>query len=180
MRVFVTGRPGVGKTTALVRAAERLRARGLEVGGFVTREFREGGARAGFLVLDLGTGEGAILARVGPGEPRVGRYRVLPEGTRFARDALVRALKAADVVVVDEVGPMELADPALAEAIESALRAKKPVLGSVHARTRHPLAERIRREARLFEVTRENREAIPDILVARLLEEGDGRAQEGA
>ncbi|RLE84656.1 MAG: NTPase, partial [Thermoprotei archaeon] len=47
--VLVTGRPGIGKTTAVLRAAEELRRRGLRIGGMVSREVRRGGVRVGFI-----------------------------------------------------------------------------------------------------------------------------------
>jgi nucleoside-triphosphatase len=42
----ITGPPGSGKTTAIVKVAEILASRGVAVGGFYTREVREGGVRA--------------------------------------------------------------------------------------------------------------------------------------
>ena len=36
--VFLTGRPGVGKTSVLLRAVKDLRARGLRIGGMISRE----------------------------------------------------------------------------------------------------------------------------------------------
>jgi nucleoside-triphosphatase len=58
--VLVTGRPGVGKTTAVTRAVEELKKHGLRVGGFISREERKEGVRTGFVVIDLETSEGDV------------------------------------------------------------------------------------------------------------------------
>ncbi|MEN3037520.1 MAG: nucleoside-triphosphatase, partial [Candidatus Methanosuratincola petrocarbonis] len=65
-RIFLlTGFPGIGKTTAVLRVADLLGREGFAVGGMITREVRggAGGARVGFEVLDLSTGKRGWLAR---------------------------------------------------------------------------------------------------------------------
>ena len=173
---FVTGPPGIGKTTAVLRAAERLRSQGLSVGGFVTLERREGSRRTGFLVQDLASGERALLAELGSEGTRVGRYRLVPEGLALARAALLRALAETDAVALDEVGPMELKDADLREAIAAALSAEKPLFGSVHARVPDPLAERVRSQCALLVLGHENRDRAPEWLARVVEEEHDGGA----
>jgi len=158
---FVTGPPGIGKTTAVRRAVDLLRERGLSPGGFYTGELREAGRRVGFFVEDVATGRRGRLAELGPGEPRVGRYRLVEEGLELARRALQTALGEAQVLVIDEVGPMELKDPGLRGAIAAALEAEKPLLGSVHARSQDPLCRRVREDCQVMVLNRENRERAP-------------------
>jgi len=158
---FVTGPPGIGKTTAVRRAVALLKERGLAPGGFTTGELRQAGRRVGFFVEDVLTGERATLAELGSGEPRVGRYRLVREGLALAARALHAALGQAPVLAIDEVGPMELADPALREAIAAALASEKPLVGSVHQRSRDPLALRVRSGCRVLALNRENRERAP-------------------
>ena len=74
--------------------------------GFLTRELRERGERVGFTLETL-DGRRGMLAHVSVrGGPRVGRYGVTHDDLeRLA----IPALRAhADVVVVDELGKMEL------------------------------------------------------------------------
>ncbi|KAL6101602.1 ntpcr [Pungitius sinensis] len=81
--VFLTGPPGVGKTTLVQKACEALVSSGTAVGGFYTEEVREGGRRVGFDVVTV-TGERAHLSRVrdlaapsgGGREYAVGQYVV--------------------------------------------------------------------------------------------------------
>jgi len=51
--LLITGSPGVGKTTLLLRIVEALKAKGYSVGGMVSREVRSCGARVGFEIIDL-------------------------------------------------------------------------------------------------------------------------------
>jgi nucleoside-triphosphatase THEP1 len=51
--IVLTGAPGVGKTTAVMRAARALNDRGLNVGGIVSRELRTNNMRIGFEFIDL-------------------------------------------------------------------------------------------------------------------------------
>lgn len=63
--VFVTGQPGVGKSTLIQRVLERLRQRNLSIGGFWTLESRNGsGERVGFDIIDV-EGNKGVLARAG-------------------------------------------------------------------------------------------------------------------
>ncbi len=51
--LLITGPPGIGKTTILLKTVTILKERGLNVGGMLSREVRENGARVGFEILDL-------------------------------------------------------------------------------------------------------------------------------
>ncbi|XP_036133639.1 cancer-related nucleoside-triphosphatase isoform X2 [Molossus molossus] len=79
--VFLTGPPGIGKTTLIQKASEVLKSSGVPVDGFYTEEVRQGGRRIGFDVVTL-SGLRGPLSRVGPGpapgkqECRVGQYVV--------------------------------------------------------------------------------------------------------
>ena len=177
---FVTGPPGIGKTTAVRKAVERLRDQGLEVGGFLTGEVRAAGRRVGFFVEDVSTGARARLSELGPGEVRVSRYRLVREGLRLAERALRAALAEAQVVAIDEVGPMELNAPGLREAIEAALRSEKPTIGSVHQRSPDPLARRVRESCSVLTLSVQNRDRAPAWLAGVAKGGDDGGTQEGA
>jgi nucleoside-triphosphatase THEP1 len=62
-RLLLEGRPGAGKTTAVARVVELVRADGGSVTGFLTRELRERGERVGFALETL-DGRRGMLAHV--------------------------------------------------------------------------------------------------------------------
>lgn len=169
---LVTGPPRSGKTTAVERTVERLREDGYEVGGVYAPEVREGGERVGFDVVDALTGEREPMARVDFTDgPRVGKYRVALENVEaVAATAIDRALGDADVVVVDEIAPMEVASDAFVAAVRRALDAETPVVAAVHYRSDEGFVGEVecRDDADLFEVTPETRDDLPRTLAGRV------------
>jgi nucleoside-triphosphatase len=127
--ILLTGPPGCGKTTAIRTVLSRIP---VEAGGFYTEEIREGGARTGFRLLTL-DGREAVLAdvRLG-GVLRIGKYGVdLAALERTGVRSLQEAIDTKDLVVVDEIGPMELLSPLFREIVLEALESPVPILGTV-------------------------------------------------
>lgn len=124
--VIVTGATGSGKTTIVQAAVECLRARGLSVGGILAPGLLDDGRRSGFDLVDLGTGQTAPLARedAGPGlaHPQWSRFAFSPDGLALGERALGPGAFGADVIVVDEVGPFELAGGGWASALDRIAR----------------------------------------------------------
>jgi nucleoside-triphosphatase len=171
--LVVTGAPGVGKTTLMTRLIERLRARGVRVGGIISYEKRHLGRRVGFEILALSSGERGMLATESHGlGPRVGRYVVnLETLARVAAPSILEAIRSADVIVVDEVGPMELFSPEFRRAVEACLESDKTLLMVVHERSRDPLVRRIREEAGgdVVVVDAESRDSLVEPLEQRVI-----------
>jgi len=107
--VVVTGAPGCGKTAAIEAAAGALRAQGRRTVGIAQPGVYSHGRKVSFLVRDLSTGDEAALAQLV--DRRQGEhgtsYRFSREGFEHAARALGRAASGS-VLVVDEVGPIEL------------------------------------------------------------------------
>lgn len=168
--ILLTGRPGVGKTTVIRKVVARL---GERCGGFYTAEMRQRGRRVGFRIVTLDGREG-VLAHVDiRGRPRVGRYGVnLRDLDEIGVAALRDALTTREVVVVDEIGKMELFSPAFKEVVLAAIEGPKAVLGTIMLKP-HPWADRIKSLPRVtvLEVTRANRDTLPKRVV-KLLDEG--------
>lgn len=156
--VLVTGRPGVGKTT-LVRAV--VDALGVRAMGFVTREIREGGERVGFSIADL-DGPSGVLARIDLASPyRVARYGVNRDDLeRIGVAALDRAVGRASLIVMDEVGRMELCSDLFQAAVRRALDSEVPVLATIQDRANPFLdAIRARHDVQLLTITESDRDA---------------------
>jgi len=170
---FVTGRPGVGKTTVLLRVIENLKAEGYLVGGMLSREVRRGGTRIGFEILDLATGKIGWLAHANQlAGPRIGKYKVnLKDLNSIGVRAILEALKKADVIAIDEVGPMELCSQAFIKAVKNALESIKPVIGTAHFKARHQIINYLksREDSEIFEVTLENRTQLHKLITERIL-----------
>ena len=165
--LLVTGAPGTGKTTLVRTVVDAFPGR---TGGFFTDEIREAGARVGFRVCSL-AGAVAVLAHVRAVHgPRVGRYRVdVPAFDGVGVSALETAIREADVIVVDEIGKMELCSQRFRDALEAALRSPKPVLGTI-LQSRHPWIDSLKRRpnVELYGLSERSRAGLRDALTARL------------
>ena len=121
--VILTGETGSGKTARAGEVVDALRRRGLRVGGILARGILAGGRRSGFDLVDLSTGRTVPLCREGrdggPGEQRWARFEFTRAGLQFGREALTVNTQGADVIVVDEVGPLELAGGGWAAALDA-------------------------------------------------------------
>ncbi len=168
-RLLLTGRPRAGKTTLLRKVIQQLDQ---SAGGFYTEEVRDdSGHRIGFRIVTL-NGETGWLARLGTKEKYcLGRYGVdVEELERLGVAAVREALAEREVVVIDEIGPMELFSPLFRQAVLDALASPKALVATIVARP-HPFADRVKRAegVRLITVTPENRDILPAIVVEMLV-----------
>lgn len=167
MAIFlVTGNPGVGKTTAVMRVSEALKLKGLRVGGVVSREVRKDNERVGFEFVDLATKKSAPLSSTAGIGPRMGRYFVDLDGCRFAVEVLSEAMRDADAIICDELGPMEFKSKEFVDCARNMLELEKPVIVVVHKRLRHPVIDEFRKRAILsINIDPQNRNKVPDLLL---------------
>jgi nucleoside-triphosphatase len=171
--LLLTGNPGVGKTTVLMKTVSALKGKGYCVGGMISREAREGGTRVGFEILDLSSGRRGWLAHVKQkAGPQVGKYRVNMEDLNsIGAQAVTAALENCDVVAIDEVGPMELFSAKFKEVARKALESRKPVLAVVHWKATDKIINeaKSREDSETFTVTQENRDKLPEIVAQKAL-----------
>jgi len=152
---LLTGRPGTGKTSLIKQALAGMKGR---AGGFYTEEIRPRGVREGFRLVTL-DGQTAILAHIDIKSPyRVSRYGVDTDSLdRVGVAALRRAAEQCDLVVIDEIGKMELFSAKFREAIGQIINSGQRVLGTIML-SPNPFADAIKRQPRvkLITVTRDN------------------------
>ncbi len=173
-KVLLTGRPGCGKTTLIKRVLAQLLG---SADGFYTQEIRERGQRRGFEIVTLG-GERGLLAHVAlHSARRVGKYRVdLTALETLGVAAIRRAVAAQEVVVIDEIGPMELISQVFRQAVLEALEGHQPLLATIVWRST-PFTDRIKTRpgVTLLEVRPDNRERLVDEALSRLGRPGGRR-----
>jgi nucleoside-triphosphatase len=169
-KVLLTGRPGSGKTTLIKRVVNEL---ALSAGGFYTEEIRQRGERVGFKVITL-DGEEAVLAHVNFNtKQRVGKYGLdLPALESIGIEAICIAMRARQLLVIDEIGPMEIRSRIFCDVVNEALDSPDTsgILGTITARS-FPFTNAIkkRHDITLIEVHPKNREQLVSDLLGQFM-----------
>jgi nucleoside-triphosphatase len=160
MNILVTGKPGVGKTTLIAKVIE-----GQTVSGFFTKEIRKNKNRVGFSIETV-DGKKGVLAHVNIESPfRVSKYRV---NLKDIDEICVPSLNTKGIIVIDEIGKMELFSRKFREKVVEILDTRR-VIATIMEQP-HPFTDRIkqRNDVRLFTVTQENRNHLVNILTTEL------------
>jgi len=161
---LLTGRPGTGKTSLIKQAIAGM---GSKAGGFYTEEIRSRGVRLGFKLVTL-DGQSAILAHIDIHSPyRVSKYGVdIDSLDRIGVSALNQAAKECNLVVVDEIGKMELFSANFREAVLRIIDSGKRVLGTIMLNS-NPWADtiKLKPQVKVIAITQANyRQVLKDLL----------------
>ena len=159
MIYLLTGKPGVGKTHLIRHAITTFNGK---AGGFYTQEIRTHGERQGFEMITL-QGQRATLAHINlPKTHRVGKYGVDIQNLESVGVASLRtAIYECDLIVMDEIGKMEMFSNSFRETALEAIDSGKKVLGTIMLHS-HPWANGIKEhpQVNLLQITRSNRDQV--------------------
>ncbi|MGB9721187.1 MAG: NTPase [bacterium] len=166
--ILLTGLPGVGKTTIIRKIVEKLKDK---CAGFYTEEVREHNKRIGFKLITL-NGRSCIMAHKNmESYYRVGKYGVNIE---CIEETGVKAIKNAiaqnKIIIIDEIGKMELFSEEFKKAVIDALNSKCPVLATILYLT-NSFCDKIkkREDVKVFEVTHSNRNQLVQQIIEIML-----------
>lgn len=165
IKIGITGLPGSGKTYALLRVIEMLQDGEIKIGGMIDEPVGDGRHKTGFTVRNILTNETEVFASTGiESKVMIGKIGVdLSKLEEVGVKAIREACETCDIIVIDEVGKMEVESEAFIEAVKEALDAEKPMILTLHKKSRNPLLQDIRRrdDVRVLEVTPTNRNLLP-------------------
>ena len=166
-KTLITGKPGVGKTTLVQKIIERMQS--VNMAGFCTEEIRCSGSRLGFELLGL-NGARRTLAHVEiDSRNRVGRYGVDTSGFEEFLETLNLLNPDVELIVIDEIGKMELFSNRFQNLVRNALNSDKQVLASIPLKGNEFIREiKQRSDIHLVAVTYGNRNRLPEAIVERL------------
>jgi nucleoside-triphosphatase len=157
--ILITGPPGIGKTTLIMKILDRVK-KGYPV-GFYTKEIRDQGVRIGFELISL-DGERSILSHVKISSPyRVGKYRVDVNGFEAFLESLPFADPAPELIIIDEIGKMELMSEKFRSLITELLDSPKPVIATIALKGGGLIARiKEREDVKLYEINLANRDRL--------------------
>ena len=166
--ILLTGSPGCGKTTLIRRVLAQIQAK---AGGFYTQEIRQDGRRRGFELITL-EGKRGILAHVEiRSHQHIGKYGVdLTTMKDIAVPAILDAAVEGNVVVIDEIGPMEMLSGSFRQAVMQVLDSDSTVLGTIVRRST-PFGDQIKSRAgvTIIEVRPGNRDSLAEAIIEMLI-----------
>jgi nucleoside-triphosphatase len=158
--LLLTGVPGVGKTTVIRKAASGIS--GKRIQGFITEEIRKDGVRKGFRIETL-NGDSAVMAHVDfPKTYRVGKYGVDIVALENIVNTSLLLEENSEIFLIDEIGKMECFSDLFIKAVTALLDSKHMLVATIAARGRGFIESVKRRsDVEIWEVTRDNREDLP-------------------
>ena len=175
-KIGITGMPSVGKTETLLKIISSLEEHGYTVEGMITEPIINLKKRFGFYVTDWQTKDKEVFAHIDFDlKEKVGKYGVNIEALdKVGIPAIEKAINDEDIniIVIDEIGKMEMLSENFCEMVIEALDSDKPIMVTLHKKSRTPLLQDVRRrdDIRILEVTPVNRNLLP-YKIEKIMEE---------
>jgi len=166
--ILIRGKPGSGKTTLIIKILDLLKNKNM--GGFYTQEIRERGKRTGFKAKILKGGEGTLAWVNFQSGPEVGKYRV-DTGVidELIAASVEEAVRYKDVVIIDEIGKMEMFSEKFKSTIIMALDSEKKVLATIPVYSNRFLDSiTSRSDIEIFDLNVDNRDRLVEIILDKL------------
>jgi len=170
--ILITGFPRSGKTTLIKKVLEKLQKQEKYLAGFYTEELKNNcNQRVGFQIRTIAGQQKGILAQSMERTAwRIGKYFVnLKE---FEVIVLPELQRTAELIVIDEIGKMELLSQSFREQVLRNLE-NGNVLATITKKGGGVFVQELkaRKDVILFEISPENRDAILDKVISIMQDE---------
>ncbi len=165
-KTLITGKPGVGKTTLVQKIIKRMAS--VNMAGFCTSEIRGTRSRLGFELQGLNGGRRVAHVEI-DSQHRVGRYGVDKDGFEKFLATLDLLNPCVELIVIDEIGKMELFSNRFRNLVCDALNADKQVLATIPLKSNDFIREiKQQLDIHLLEVHHVNRDRLLEAIVEGL------------
>ena len=108
--ILITGSVSSGKSYLLQSIIDYLHNENTQIGGIVCPAVRDGEQKIGYQVIDISTGESMMLCNITDKNEGInsGKYYFSNSAFSFGEEAIKRSMKNSQVIIVDEIGNLEL------------------------------------------------------------------------
>ncbi|MBE0432686.1 AAA family ATPase [candidate division WOR-3 bacterium] len=165
--IVLVGPPRIGKTTIIKAVVAKLSGK---CAGFYTEEIKENGERVGFQLVTVDNTSCTLSHRDIVGHIHVGKYGVDLACLESAGVMAIRkGMKTRQIVIIDEIGKMEILSRPFRLTVLDAFDSKSPVLSTMLVK-RNPFCDKIRarQDVEVLEVTEMNRDKLVEIILGKL------------
>ena len=173
--LFLSGEPGVGKSTLLARVIETLRrSTDWQISGLITHEIlNAAGERTGFQTSTLDGSRSGVLAALQPNGKFLLNHTTMET---LILPTIEEGMHSADLLVIDEIGSIQLQSEKFLPVIEQALSMTTlNILGTI-ALAGDPNLAVIRSHPRMqvVEITLDNRNGLVEDIAGKFLPQDPG------
>ena len=178
-KVFiVSGAIGQGKTTEIKKIIETLKAKDISVGGIYSPRIVENGITIGYDVVDIISNNRERFLRQTDviGLNKIGRFNIFSEGHQFGINALLPSMNINNsIVIIDEVGLLELENRGWADSIHDLILASNSdILLSVRdSYTEQVIHKWNIKEYYLYKISENDSFAISDSIIEQIMRKHD-------
>jgi nucleoside-triphosphatase len=166
-QTLITGKSGVGKTTLVQKIIKQMGS--VNMAGSYTSEIRGTGSCLGFKLLGLNGGYHTLAHMQINSRHRVGRYGVDKDGFEKFLVTLDLLNPEVELIVIDEIGKIELFSNCFRNLVCDALNADKQVIATIALKGNDFIREiKQRLDIHLLEVTHANRACLLKAIVEGL------------
>jgi nucleoside-triphosphatase len=163
--VLLTGAPSSGKTTVIKEIIKNLNH---PANGFYTEEERVDGKRVGFLMKTLDGRSGYLAHQNIKSDFHIRRYGISIENIEKIAIPSITPVEN-NIIILDEIGKMECFSLAFKQATTNAIDAPNIVIGTITLGGDDFIQEiKKRQDMEISEVTVENRDLLPDIMLKKI------------
>lgn len=165
-KILLTGNPGCGKTTLIQKVIDRLN---IPVFGFYTQEIKKSGQRVGFELSTISKPlKKGVLAHVDTkSQYKVGKYGVdIETFEKIALTELEAGIKSDGLIVIDEIGKMELFSVSFKNLLRKLFDSDLSILATILYKP-HPFGDFLKqnRNIKVIVVNKNNRDYLVDEII---------------
>jgi nucleoside-triphosphatase len=161
-RILITGLPGSGKTTLIKKIAGQINS---PIRGFFTSEIRKGKSRVGFEVETF-SGKRALMSHINISSPyKVGKYGVDVAGfEKIALPEMEDALRDQSILIIDEIGKMELFSERFKELLTELFTTEMPLIAAIMYKP-NPFCDKLKMmpQTKLFTISNNHLDILAEV-----------------